>query len=94
MSVLAQPHKLWCGDGAPGTHVLILAGEAGTAQLVDCHYHAHDILSVHEGRGQHVSGLVVGQLICEGAEVGALWGQRRVTGCLWVCLWVFSYTQL
>lgn len=60
------------GQRRPDTHVFVLTGEARAVQLVHGHDHGHDVFAVHDGGGQDVPCHVVGELVCEGAEVGVL----------------------
>ena len=73
-----RPQAQACAPGgSPDTHVFIFTCETWAIQLVHSHDHSHDIFAVHDGCGQDVPRHIVGQLIREGAEVGALQDERR-----------------
>lgn len=53
-------------------YLFILCGEVRPVQLVDGHHDRHHVLTVHDGDGEDVLGLIVCQLVHKVAEMRAL----------------------
>lgn len=46
-----------------GLHLFVLGGEVRPVQLVDGHHDGHHVFAVHDGDGEGVLGLILGQLV-------------------------------
>lgn len=60
-----------------GLHLFVLGGEVRPVQLVDGHHDGHHVFAVHDGDGEGVLGLILGQLVHKLTVKGRLWREWR-----------------
>ena len=65
------------GDGAGRRYLFILGGEARSIQLIEGHHDGHHVFAVHDGDGEDILGLILGQLINKATEIRVLGGETR-----------------